>query len=177
MIIYRPIWCDSLLTANVEAPIFSCDILSSRNSTDQMDYRRVGFAVLATHIVRSILGRDAGAELTVQITLLQAEVSRAETVIRKTSIILEHCNSYTGFLTYILKLVAFSELLLLIWIVYLLIARRPHPLQLPALTDQIASETTLSDSSDSSDHSPSSTSLVRTGPTRPSDLRKIARKD
>ena len=90
-----------------------------------MDYRRTGAAIVISHVLRSFFGTDSSKDLTLEISLFRAEVTRAESVIQRTTVVLEHCNSYSNFLTYILKLLALSELLLLCWILYLLVVKRP----------------------------------------------------
>lgn len=135
-----------------------------------MDYRRTGLIVAASHLVRSLFSSDTTRELSLEITLFRAEVTRAQATLHKTTVVLEHCTSYSNFLTYILKLVALSELVLLVWILYLVVTRHVGAPRQLTLQDRV---TPGSDSSSSRDQTPSSTSLVRRGPTRPSDLKKL----
>ena len=145
--------------------------LFSRIQVD-MDYRRAGIAVAISHVLRSFLQSDNSDQLTLEIHLFRAEISRAENTLQKTSVILEHCNSYSGFLVYLLKLLAFSELVLLAWIGYLIFWRLRVVQTTPALGDQ-PDNTQLQESPDSLHQvtlPPSSP--PREGPTRPSDLKK-----
>lgn len=142
-----------------------------------MDYRRVGIAIAASHFVRSLSGWDLQPDLALEITLFRAEVSKAESTIQRTTVILEHCNSYSNFLTYILKLLALSEVLLLLWIVYLVVSRKTVVIRQPQVTDQAGCDSSSLISTDSSDLSPVQAVSNRFGPTRPSDLKRVQKKD
>ena len=64
------------------------------------------------HFAQSLSGWDSHPDLALEITLFRAEVSKVESAIQRTTVFLEHCNSYSNFLTHILKLLALSEVLL-----------------------------------------------------------------
>ena len=137
-----------------------------------MDYQRVGLAIVLSHAIRSITGWDHRDDLALEITLIRSEVSKAESTIQRTSVILEHCNTYSNFLTYIVKVLAFSELIALIGVLFLLVSKRVVNPTVRTLTDRPVAESSSSESAECSDGSPEVSALIRAGPTRPSDLQR-----
>ena len=137
--------------------------------------RLVALGVLSSHLVRSWFASDFSSDLKIELVQFRAEVTRAKASLEQTTIVLEACNNYSSFLTWIIRLLGFSELLLVVWVILLLLKTKGGTLQpqLPAIQD-------------SGDHSSSSESDLgptvsspfaaskptRTGPLRPSDLKK-----
>ncbi len=139
--------------------------------------RVAAFVLAASHLVRSWVGTDLPHSLVLEIAEFRAEINRAEVTLRHTTAILDHCNSYTSFLTFVLKLAALSELLLCVWIVYLLTfrgSRHFHSDEPPQLCGPPVSAGLSSLSSSLGAEPSESPALVhRTRPTRPSDLKKL----
>ncbi len=79
-----------------------------------MDFRRAGAAVVVSHLIRSLITpTDVHTSLRVELSEFRTEVQRAESTLKQTTLILEHCNGYSAFLEYLLKVVAISEIVLL----------------------------------------------------------------
>ena len=142
-----------------------------------VESRVVGLIVVASHFFRSIFWPDQSQSLLIEIHQFRAEISKAELVVSKTSTVLEHCTSYSNFLTWAIKFVALSELGLCIWILYLLVwGPRVPSTSVSAIVDRSPSSATSTSSPKLTQETITETSLVvppvRTGPVRPSDLKK-----
>ena len=128
-----------------------------------------------SHLLRSWISTDTPEALRLELVEFRSEVTRAKATLHQTSTILEACNGYSSFLTWVIKLLAFSETFLLIWVVVLLAYRNQPAVQFTSpvalgIQDQV--EETSAESSPGSSKPSSQSSPARTGPTRPSDLRK-----
>ena len=104
----------------------------------------------------------------------RTEVQRVEGTLKQTSLVLDHCTSYSSFLTYVLKLLALSELLLLIWIAYLLVIKRPvtRVVQFPSIEGPVSPQSSVSADTNRTSGSEVTARVTRSGPVRPSDLKK-----
>ena len=143
-----------------------------------VDVRTAGLGIALSHILRSVVYPEIGTSLSVEINQFRAEIARAELTLTQTTAVLEHCTHHSNFLTYIIKLLAFSELALLVWILYLLLSRSPprllalwhraEPEQSPSGTSDLTS------ASEGENLTPVRGDRIagRTGPWRPSDLRQ-----
>lgn len=134
-------------------------------------------SVLSSHLVRSWFASDLSSDLKAELVQFRAEVTRAKSSLEQTTTVLEACNGYSSFLTWIIRLLGFSELLLLVWVILLLLKQKggEQRHQLPAIQDSVNHT-----SSSESDSGPTVLSPVaalkptRTGPLRPSDLKKTS---
>jgi hypothetical protein len=138
-----------------------------------VDLRTAGIGVAISHLVRSLLWPDVAGTLSVEINQFRAEIAKAEVTLTQTSAILQHCTNHSNFLIYTIKLLAFSEGLLILWVAFLLVSRyRPEfTFRQPSVQD-LASEPSSPPSSTEEDISftlPSS--RPRSGRCRPSELR------
>ncbi len=158
---------------NVEAPLTSLHFREFvlKNSVVVMDFRRTGVAIALSHLARSFLSSDTRTELLIEISQFRAEISKAEATLQQTSLVLGHCNSYSNFLVYVVKLLAFSEICLQLWIFYLLVAQRSVR-QPPAILDHPDPDSSSSEADTITGTQPVA-EIRRTGPVRPSDLKKI----
>ena len=142
-----------------------------------MDFRRAGTAVVVSHLIRSLVTpTDVHTSLRVELSEFRTEVQRAESTLKQTTLILEHCNGFSAFLEYLLKVVAISEIVLLCWLLYLLILRQTAVVRTstPALTDStltVDSPTSSDEVTDPSTRATPAQSSLRVGPVRPSDLK------
>ena len=136
--------------------------------------RVAAFVLAASHFARSWLGTDIPRSLVVEIAEFRAEINRAEVSLRHTTAILDHCTNYTSFLTFVLKLVALSELLLCCWIIYLLTFRN-NRFNRPGDCASLGAHPDLVGDSRPLEPEPAEVSPVvrRSRPTRPSDLKKL----
>lgn len=137
--------------------------------------RWVGLGLALSHLLRSWWDTDITDELRLELVEFRAEITRAQTTLRQTNIVLEACTGYTGFLAWVIKLLAFSETLLLVWVIYLLIqrpGRAAHPVPASQSQTERSGTTSVVSSPGSSERSERSSS-IRAGPTRPSDLRRL----
>ena len=135
-------------------------------------------ACLASHLVRSVLSPDIASTFALELQSFRAEVSEAKLALSRSTLILEHCQSQTGFLYLGLKFLALTEILLLVWLAWLLWDKRRA-----VGTDQlvpICDSVRELDSPDIPSRNPpevavldsSPTAVGRVGPVRPSDLKK-----
>ena len=135
-------------------------------------------ACLASHLLRSAFAPDLTSTLTIELQSFRAEVSEAKAALSRSTLILEHCQTQTGVLTWALKFLAFTEFALLIWVGWLLIDRRlvKHKGREESLVieDLRPSSVGVPESSleTSVGTAPSRSVVQRTGPLRPSDLKK-----
>ena len=146
-----------------------------------MDLRRVGAAIVASHLLRSWYTPETSESIRLELESIRlelvefrTEVQRVEGTLKQTSLVLEHCTSYSSFLTYVLKLLAFSELLLLIWISYLLVIKRPvtRIVQFPSIEGPVSPQSSVSADTNRTSGSEVTNRVTRSGPVRPSDLKK-----
>ena len=139
-----------------------------------MEYRRTGAAIVISHLLRSWYTPEVSETIRVELSEFRAEVNKVEGTLRQTSLVLEHCSNYSSFLTYVLKLLAISELLLLLWIGYLLLSKPSTTVvsQIPALEGITSPQSSASGETSRSAVSEQTLRQVRSGPLRPSDLRK-----
>ena len=142
-----------------------------------MDFRRAGIAVVVSRLIRSLFTpTDVQTSLRLELSEFRTEVQRAESTLKQTTLILEHCNGYSKFLEYLLKVVAISEIVLLCWLLYLLTLRQTTVFRhsTPALTDSsltVDSPTSSDEVEVTSAGVAPTQSPPRAGPVRPSDLK------
>ena len=139
-----------------------------------MDLRRVGAAIVASHLLRSWYTPETSESIRLELVEFRTEVQRVEGTLKQTSLVLDHCTSYSSFLTYVLKLLALSELLLLIWIAYLLVIKRPvtRVVQFPSIEGPVSPQSSVSADTNRTSGSEVTARVTRSGPVRPSDLKK-----
>jgi hypothetical protein len=154
----------------IAAPFQSFTLKKSRPSLIWMvtlSPRVLALALGASHLLRSWISTDTSEALRLELVEFRAEVTRAKATLHQTSTILEACNTYSSFLTWVIKLLAFSETFLLIWVIVLLTKRVQPVGSIPSsaplgIQDQV--ESTSVESSPGSSKPSSQSSPVRTGP-------------
>ena len=142
-----------------------------------VELRVVGLIVAVSHLFRSFFWPDHSQTLLVEIHQFRAEIAKAELTVTKTSAVLEHCTTYSNFLTWAIKFIALSELGLCIWILYLLVwGPRVPSTPISAICDRSPSSDTSADSPKLPREIITGPEVVappvRLGPVRPSDLKK-----